>query len=291
MNEDVMAYVTQATKDAQRFKGLKLDADTERMLYLLRMSTALPAPSDAAKRTELATTAAKLEGLYGKGKSCKPGKPGKDGKPTTVCRDLQQLSEVMGRIGDKKSPASYDDMLDAWSSWHETSKEMRPYYERLVTLSNEGAKEFGSPDLGDLWRSAYDMPPAEFEKETDRLWNQVKPLYDDLHCYVRNRLSKKYGADKVPAMSARFPRTCWATCGRRNGRTSTRSSSPTQGQQSLDITKKLKEQKYDPKKLVKLGESFFTSMGMDPLPDSFWERSQFTKPPIAKWSATPARGT
>ncbi len=195
-NEDGMAYLTQANKDAQRFKGLKLDADTERMLYLLRISSALPAPSNAEKRAQLATIAAKLEGLYGKGKSCKDGK-GKDGKPAKVCRDLQELSDVLGRIADKKKPATYDEMLEAWSGWHETSKEMRPLYEQLVSLSNEGAKEFGSGDLGELWRSAYDMPPADFEKETDRLWTQVKPLYDDLHCYVRAKLAKKYGSDKV----------------------------------------------------------------------------------------------
>lgn len=277
MNEDLMAYLNQANKDAQRFKGLKLDPDTERMLYLLRISSALPAPSDAAKRTELANTAAKLEGLYGKGKSCKPGKPGKDGKPTTECRDLQQLSDVLGKIADKKKPASYDELLEAWTAWHDTSKNMRPLYERLVTLSNEGAKEFGAGDLGELWRSAYDMSPTDFEKETDRLWLQVKPLYDDLHCYVRGKLAKKYGADKVSAtggIPAHLLGNMWA----QEWTNVYPLVEPYQGQASLDVTKKLADQKYDPKKLVQLGETFFTSMGMDPLPPTFWERSQFTKP-------------
>ncbi|MFZ5440747.1 MAG: M2 family metallopeptidase [Myxococcota bacterium] len=276
-NEEVMAYLTQAIKDAQRFKGVKVDAETERMLYLLRVSTSLPAPSNADKRAELATTAAKLEGLYGKGKACKPGKPGKDGKATEECRDLQQLSAVLARVADKKKPASYDELLDAWSSWHATSKEMRPHYEKLVSLSNEGAKEFGSSDLGDLWRSAYDMPSADFEKETDRLWNQVKPLYDELHCYVRGRLSKKFGADKVPAtgpIPAHVLGNMWA----QEWTNVFPLVEPYAGQPSLDVTKKLNDQKYDPVKLVKLGESFFTSMGMDPLPPTFWERSQFTKP-------------
>jgi len=31
-------------------------------------------------------------------------------------------------------------------------------------------------------------------------------------------------------------------------------------------------------KMVKLGEAFFTSLGLDPLPKTFWERSLFTKP-------------
>ena len=283
LNEDVMAYVTQANKDALRFKGLKLDAETERMLYLLRMSTALPAPSNAEKRTELATIAAQLEGAYGKGKSCKDGKPGKDGKPVKECRDLQQLSDVLAKIGDKKKPATYDEMLEAWSAWQAVfsgsgaEKEMRGRYERLVSLSNEGAKEFGSGDLGELWRSAYDMPPADFEKETDRLWTQLKPLYDDLHCYVRAKLAKKYGAEHVPAtgpIPAHLLGNMWA----QEWTNVYPLVEPYQGQASLDVTKKLAEQKYDPIKLVKLGENFFTSLGMDPLPATFWERSQFTKP-------------
>lgn len=272
MNEDVMAYVTQANKDALRFKGLKLDPDTERMLYLLRISSPLPAPSDAAKRTELATTAAKLEGMYGSGKACKPGKDGKE-----ECRDLGDLSEVLARVADPKKPASYDELLDAWSSWHATAKDMRPHYETLAAISNEGAKEFGSNDLGELWRSAYDMSPAEFEQETDRLWNQLKPFYDDLHCYVRGRLSKKFGADKV-APTGPIPAHLLGNMWAQEWANVYPLVEPYSGQASLDVTKKLKEQKYDEKKLVQLGERFFTSLGMEPLPKTFWERSQFTKP-------------
>src|SRR5690606_21610990 len=139
----------------------------------------------ARKREELARIAATLEGTYGKGKWCGPDGKGK-------CRDLEELSEVMRRSSD------YDELLDAWVGWRTISRPMRDPYARLVQLSNEGAREIGFKDLGQLWRSGYDMTPEAFEKETDRLWNQVKPLYDDLHCYVRAQLSKKYGADKVP---------------------------------------------------------------------------------------------
>ncbi len=270
MNEDVMAYLTRTAREAQRFKGLKLDAETARQLHLLRVSTALPAPSNPDKRAELAATAAKLEGLYGKGKFCK------DPKDEKSCRDLQQLSKVLAQVSDKKPPTA-EQLLEAWAGWHQTSKEMRPLYERLVTLSNEGAKEFGAGDLGDLWRSAYDMTPAEFEQETDRLWGQVKPLYDDLHCYVRARLSKKYGADTVPTtgpIPAHLLGNMWA----QEWSNVYPLVEPYAGQPSLDVTKKLAQQKYTPVKLVQLGERFFTSLGMDPLPKTFWERSQFVKP-------------
>jgi peptidyl-dipeptidase A len=273
MNEDLMAYTTQAIKDSLRFKGLKLSPLTERMLYLLRVSTPLPAPSDPSKRAELAALAAKLEGLYGKGKWCgKSHTPGIDAEADKKqCKTLQQLSEVLAKGG------SWEAQLEAWAGWHETSKEMRPLYERLVQLSNEGAREFGAADLGELWRSAYDMSPADFEKEIDRLWSQVKPLYEDLHCYVRWKLSQKYGAERVPP-SGPIPAHLLGNMWAQEWANIYPLVEPYRGQPSLDVTKNLKALKYDPKKLVELGENFFVSLGLEKLPDSFWKRSQFVKP-------------
>src|SRR3546814_18482282 len=47
-----------------------------------------------------------------------------------------------------------------------------------------------------MWRAGYDMSPADFQAETDRLWGQVEPLYKQLHCYVRSELVQKYGPEK-----------------------------------------------------------------------------------------------
>jgi peptidyl-dipeptidase A len=47
---------------------------------------------------------------------------------------------------------------------------------------------------------------------------------------------------------------------------------------SLDVSKKLVAKKYDAHQMVQLGEKFFTSLGMDPLPQTFWDRSMLTKP-------------
>ncbi|MBL0692009.1 M2 family metallopeptidase [Comamonas sp. JC664] len=264
VNEEVLAYVNGAIKEAQRFDGLTLDADSARMLHLLKVSQALPAPSDAQKRAELAATAAKLEGLYGKGKYCGPDGKGK-------CRDLEVLSDVIAES------RNYNELLDAWQGWHSVARPMRPLYERLVSISNEGAKDIGFNDLGTLWRSAYDMPPAEFEAEAQRLWGQVKPLYDDLHCYVRGRLAKQYGADKVPEgkpIPAHLLGNMWA----QEWNNIYPLVEPFPGQASLDVDAALKQQKYDAMRMVKLGEKFFTSLGLKALPQTFFERSQFTKP-------------
>ncbi|MBN8227870.1 M2 family metallopeptidase [Corallococcus macrosporus] len=264
VNEEVMAYVNNAIKDSRRFDGLKLDADTARMLHLLRVSQTLPAPANAKQRAELAATAAKLEGLYGKGKYC-----GKDGKGK--CRDLEELSDVMAESRNA------DELLDAWTGWHAVSRPMRPLYTQLVDLSNAGAKDIGFNDLGTLWRSSYDMTPAEFEQEAQRLWGQVKPMYDELHCYVRGRLAKQYGEAKVPAgkpIPAHLLGNMWA----QEWNNIYPLVEPFPGQASLDVNSTLVKQGYDAQKMVKLGEKFFTSLGLKPLPQTFWERSQFTKP-------------
>ena len=261
-NEEVLAYLSTAIKDARRFNGVKgLDADTARSFYLLKLTASAPAPDDVKKREELAALTGKLDGMYGKGKYCKDGK----------CRTLQELEKVL------KESHNYDELLDAWQGWHSISRDMRPLYARLVELGNEGAKEIDFANLGDLWRSGYDMPPADFEKETDRLFQQVKPLYENLHCYARSRLQKQYGKDKVPdgkPIPAHLLGNMWA----QTWENAYPALEPYPGVSNLDVESSLKKQSYDAVKMAKTAESFFTSLGLDPLPSTFWERSMLTKP-------------
>jgi peptidyl-dipeptidase A len=269
LNEDVMAYLSSAIRESVKLDGVRADPDTERMLYLLRIASSLPAPSDAAKRGELAQLAARLEGIYGKGKWCGP--VGRSAKSAERCRDLQDLEEILAKSRE------YQTLLDAWTGWHTISREMRPLYQRLVSLSNEGAREIGFQDLGQLWRAGYDMAPDAFEADTDRLWQQVKPFYDELHCYVRAQLQRLYGKDRVPdgkPIPAHLLGNMWA----QDWANLYPVLEPYKGQPSLDVDAALEHQKYDPVKMVKLGEAFFSSLGFDPLPATFWTRSQLTRP-------------
>ncbi|HXU83927.1 MAG TPA: M2 family metallopeptidase, partial [Polyangia bacterium] len=187
VNEELLGYTTAAVRASRRFAKVKADADTARKIHLLQVSSSLAAPTDAKKRLELATLGAKLEGLYGKAKAClKRHKVNGES-----CADIEALTPLLAKSRD------YDELLDAWTGWHSISRPMRAMYERLVALANEGAREVGFADTGAVWRSAYDMPPEAFEKETERLWQQLRPLYEQLHCYVRGQLGKTYGG-KVP---------------------------------------------------------------------------------------------
>jgi peptidyl-dipeptidase A len=53
---------------------------------------------------------------------------------------------------------------------------------------------------------------------------------------------------------------------------------PPAGDPGYDLTEILKRKNTDAKQLVKYGEGFFTSLGFESLPATFWQRSLFTKP-------------
>ena len=282
--EATAAYVTAAIQSARRFDGVKgIDPITQRQLMLLKLAQIVPAPSNADERRELAEIQSGMTAVYGKGDYCAPvGSPlvktvkPADLKPTPDCKSgarlkLDDLSRVL------KKSRNFEELLEAWKGWHAIAPAFKDKYTRYTELGNKGAKEIGFADMGALWRSGYDMTPEAFEADIERLWQDVKPLYDDLHCYTRKKLRAKYGKEKVSEkgpIPAHLLGNMWAQ--QWDGIYDL--VEPFPGQGSLDVDKKLRDKKYDAKKMVELGESFFTSLGLDPLPKTFWERSLFTRP-------------
>lgn len=237
--------------------------DVARQLMLLKLAASpLPAPSDAALQQELTRIVAGMEAGYGRGKYCPPGRE---------CQTIDDLSRLMATSRDPKA------LLDAWEGWHAIAPPLKPPYERFVQLGNQGAKELGFADLGAFWRAGYDMPPDDFAKEVDRLWTQVKPLYDQLHAHVRRRLGQTYGTDLVPqdgAIPAHLLGNMWA---QQWGNVYDLVGPPGRAP-GYDLTALLKAKQTDARGMVKYGEGFFTSLGFAPLPQTFWERSLFTRP-------------
>lgn len=266
-DERSMEYVARAIKDATRFDDVPgKDPDVERQLGLLKVSTSLPAPADAEKRSELARLSSRLVSVYGKGEWCPEGAAA----GSEECQDLEELSKI---IGESRDP---QELQDAWVRWRTVSPPMKPMYERFVELGNEGAREIGFENLGVLWRSRYDMSPEDFEAMTDRLWEQVSPLYEKLHCYVRKELAQKYPGvvEKTGTLPAHVLGNMWA----QSWANVYPLVEPYPGQGDLDVTKVLEERNVGAREMAKMGESFFTSLGLEPLPESFWERSMLEKP-------------
>jgi peptidyl-dipeptidase A len=264
-DEKVIAATVDLAKKSTRFDGLSLPPDLARKMKLLKLSLSLPAPSDPKESKELTGIATKMEGAYGKGKYC-PVK-GDESK----CLDIEQITRIMA---NSRNPA---ELLNVWRGWRTISPPMRKDYERFVELSNKGARELGFADTGAMWRSKYDMPPDAFAKELDRLWEQVRPLYVSLHAYVRNRLRERYGDSVVPPrgpIPAHLLGNVWA----QSWENIYPLVAPENADPGYDLTQILKAKKTDELEMVRYGGGFFTSLGFAPLPQTFWERSLFTKP-------------
>ena len=260
-NERLIAAGVDYAKQATRYDRLKLPEETARKLKLLKLGLTLAAPADPKESEEVTRLGVEMESEYGKGKYCPPGKE---------CLDIQAIEKILAESRDASQ------LLDVWRGWQTISVPMRPKYQRFVELANKGARELGFTDTGAMWRSKYDMAPDAFAKEVERLWEQLKPFYVSLHAYVRWKLREKYG-DAVPAngpIPAHLLGNIWA----QDWSNVYALVAPKDADPGFDLTKILKAKNPDAKEMVRYGERFFTSLGFAALPDTFWERSLFTKP-------------
>jgi len=250
--------------EAAKYKDVPgLSEETRRKLDKLRGGIVLPAPTTEGAAAELNTIATELQSIYGKGKGTL------DGKPVSG-------SDIEAAMGDVRDPAKLKEM---WVSWHDNvGAPMKDDYARMVEIANQGARELGFKNVGAMWRGQYDMSADEFAALTEKLWQQVKPLYDDLHCYTRTKLNEKYGdavQPKTGPIRADLLGNMWA---QEWGNIYDVVAPAGAGDIGYDVTELLKAKNYDPLKMVKGGEGFFSSLGFAPLPETFWQRSQFVKP-------------
>jgi peptidyl-dipeptidase A len=260
-NQHFIEAVARYAKDATKFDRVTLPDDLRRQLNLLKLSLVMVTPGDPKEAEELTRIAASMEGAYGRGKWCE--------RPD-ACLDVEQITKIMAENRDAAG------LKAVWEGWHSIAPPIKKDYVRFVELANKGAKELGFADTGALWRAKYDMPPDDFTKELDRLWEQVRPLYISLHAYVRMKLRAKYGAaipDKGP-IPAHLLGNIWA----QEWNNIYPLVAPPAADPGYDLTKILEQRKMTPVQMVQTGERFFTSLGFAPLPKTFYERSLFTKP-------------
>ena len=298
-NERALTKLGNYVEQAKRFDGQPMSPETARSIQLLRLGITVPPPKNPQALAELTKLGAKLNSDYGAGKYCP------DANNPSSCQDIGQIEDILAATDSK----SYQDQLTAWQGWHTISIPMRKDYQRFVELSNEGARDQGFANTGELWRSGYDMKPADFQVETDRLWGQVKPLYDQLQCYTKNKLVEKYGEQgQVDGM---IPAHLTGNLWQQEWSNLWPLLQPYAGVPSLDITATLKKQrdakyaalvaestkanKHPPsaaeavelgraadlaqaKAMVKEAENFYVNLGMPKLPESFWKDAQFIQP-------------
>ena len=251
------------SREASAFDDLSTSTENRRMLNILKSSFVMPPPLNKELATELSSITTSLEAMYGSGEHCY-----EDGS----CYDLEAFESI---IDNSRNP---EELLKAWLGWHEIGKPMKPMYMRMVDIGNQGARDLGYKGLSDLWFSKYDMPADDFLNETDRVWEEVKPLYDALHCHVRAKLNEHYGDDVVPESGPLPVHLLGNMWGQSWSNIYDLVYTEESQQNSVDVTKIIEEKGLNEIEMVEYAEDFFLSIGFEPLPDTFWERSLFVKP-------------
>jgi len=253
----------QRSREAASFDGLDTSKENQRMLNILKSSFVMPPPLDEELASELSEITTSLEAMYGSGEYCFDDEE---------CYDLEAFESIIDNSRDPK------ELLRAWEGWHEIGKPMKPMYMRMVDIGNQGSVDLGYEGLSDLWFSKYDMPAEDFLDDTDRVWSEVKPLYDALHCHVRAKLNEHYG-DEVISKTGPLPvhmlGNMWGQSWS-NIYDLVYEEKP--DSKYIDVTKIINEKSLSEIEMVEYAEDFFISMGFKPLPETFWERSLFVKP-------------
>jgi len=252
-------------RQAATFDKVLVSEENRRKLNLIKNSFVMPSPLDDALAGEIAGISAELDAMYGTGQHC---------FGEGDCYDLEAFEAV---IDNSRDP---DELLKAWEGWRNIGKPMKDMYLRMVEIGNLGAKDLGYDGLTDLWFSQYDMPADDFLAETDRVWDELKPLYDALHCHVRNELSEHYGeavVSKEGSMPAHVLGNMWGQSWANIYDLRSIPDNPT-ADTNIDLTKILEEKDIGEIEMVEIAENFFLSLGFEPLPKTFWERSLFIKP-------------
>ncbi|HVY86332.1 MAG TPA: M2 family metallopeptidase [Caulobacterales bacterium] len=258
---EVTETLVRLASGAARFQHLDLPPDVARKINLLRLSLTLPAPQSPGAADELSALTTRMQSNYSTSKIDYQG-------------HQVPLDDLEGMMGTERNPAR---LQEIWTKWHDTATPIRDDYAHMVEIANQGARDLGFADVGQMWLSNYDMPPDQMAAEVERLWSQLRPLYTQLHCYVRMRLNQRYGDAIVPLdqpIRADLLGNMWA----QSWQTLYPMVAPPHSGPSYDLTTLLNQQHYDPVRMLRTGERFYTSLGLEALPQTFWERSQITRP-------------
>ncbi|NXQ63440.1 ACE enzyme, partial [Anthoscopus minutus] len=236
------------------------DQSVTRILKKLSVIERAALPENELK--EYNTLLSDMETTYSVAKVCRENK---------TCHPLDpDLTDIMATSRD------YEELLFAWKGWRDASgKKMRNNYKRYVELSNKAAVLNGYKDNGAYWRSLYET--STFEEDLEKLYLQLQPLYLNLHAYVRRALYKKYGPEHINLkgpIPAHLLGNMWA----QSWSNIFDLVIPFPDATKVDATPAMKKQGWTPKKMFEESDRFFTSLGLIPMPQEFWDKSMMEKP-------------
>lgn len=262
-SQKVSEFMLEASENASKIKILDLPSEMQRQLSIIRRN------ADSASqelRKEIQQLESKMTSIFGKAKVPRIKK-----KSVKYLSLEPDLSKIMRKSRDP------EELLFAWKGWRKAvGPRMKPLYERIVDLLNIGAREHGWIDYGDFLRSEYEQGD-DFELNLQRVWQTIKPLYEELHAYVRYRLKNFYNGKLNISASGTIPAHILGDMYAQNWENIFDIVKPFTNVQNLDTTESLKKKNYTVEQIFKLAEHFFVSIGLYEMPDNFWRKSVLKK--------------
>ncbi|XP_071039889.1 angiotensin-converting enzyme [Parasteatoda tepidariorum] len=268
MTEERAKFAKQTWKNATSFAWKNFKGKNETAYRWFRVLSVLgPAALSENKFNELNNIIADMQDVYAKAKVCSYLSSLLD--PCTLSIE-PELTEIL------KESDNYYELKHVWSQWRdETGRKMKKSFLRYVDLSNEAACKNGFSDAGEMWREEFESD--NITDEFDQLWKTIKPFYEQLHAYVRQKLIKKYGGNNIKhdgPIPAHLLGNMWAqTWGNIY-----KLVAPYPSKKAVDITGAMKEKKMNARDMFEISEEFFTSLGLIPMPAEFWKKSIIEKP-------------
>ncbi|OCT62272.1 hypothetical protein XELAEV_18043355mg [Xenopus laevis] len=273
--------ITEANKDVMLDKNLAMSAHTlqygmqarnydysdfqspETQRILRKLSEIDKAALPEVEQKEYNQILSDMETIYSVAKVCRNGN--KDCLPLDP-----DLTEILAKSRD------YDELLFAWQGWRDASgKQIRGKFKRYVELTNKAAQLNGYADNGAYWRSWYETPTLETDVE--QLYEELQPLYLNLHAYVRRALYKKYG-DKKINLKGPIPAHLLGNMWAQSWSNIYDLLVPYPNAAQVDATPAMIAKNWTPKRMFEESDNFFKSLGLLPMPQEFWDKSMIEKP-------------
>jgi peptidyl-dipeptidase A len=170
------------------------------------------------------------------------------GKPVST-NDIDKVLEESRDLGERRA---------VWEASKESGVALKPGLVKLQGLRNGVAKELGYPDYFALQVASYGMTTDEMVALQDQFMKDLRPLYLQLHTYVKYELAKKYGQPVPKKIPAHWLTNRW-------------SQNWTGLVEGADVDPYFKDR--SPEWIVKTAERFYTGLGFANLPATFWTKS------------------
>ncbi|XP_055642821.1 angiotensin-converting enzyme isoform X2 [Toxorhynchites rutilus septentrionalis] len=181
------------------------------------------------------------------------------------------LKDIMAKSRD------WDELQYTWLEWRRKSgRNMRELFEQLVDLTNDAARVNNFTNAAAYWQFPYES--RNFREEMEQVWNEILPLYEMIHAYVRRKLRDFYGPDKINN-NAPLPDHILGDMYGQSWNNILDIVIPYPGRSFLEVTPEMLKQGYNPLVMFQIAEEFYVSMNMSALPPDFWLTSIFTQPP------------